>query len=265
MGLTDSMIKQKIKNIYSFRYALWNMATKKLKAKYKGSILGIAWALVSPLLLMVVITFVFTVVFKTEIKNFHLFVLSGIFPWVFFSSASTEAISAILGQRSIIRQFNIPIEILPLSSVLSNFFNFLIGWVIIYPVFILVNLQVIPLSLLLFLTVFINLIFVCGIGLIFSALNVFFRDLEHLSGVLFMFWFWVTPVFYSLNMVPDSFRWICMLNPMTYFVEIYRSILFAAKPPDLFMFSLVSIIAFATLLIGYYIFIRLEKYFIKKI
>jgi lipopolysaccharide transport system permease protein len=259
------MNKARIFRVYNFRHALFDMAAKQLKSKYKGSMLGISWALVTPLLLMAAITFIFTVVFKADLKNFHLFVLSGIFPWVFFSSSLTESMSSVLSQKSIIRQFNIPIEILPLSTVLAHFLNFLIGWIIIYPVFILAKPQIIFLFPALILIIILNLIFACGLGLFFATLNVFFRDLEHLSGVLFMFWFWVTPVFYSLEMIPDKFRWICMLNPMTYFIECYRSILYQAKFPNPLIFFTVFILACFTLFAGYLFFLRFETNFIKKI
>ena len=256
--------KYKAVRVYEFRHTLYRMAAASLKAKYKGSALGISWALATPLLLMAAITFIFTVVFKTDIKNFHLFVLSGIFPWVFFSSSLTESMSSVLNNRGILRQFNIPIEILPLSTILAHFMNFLIGWIIIYPVFIFTKPHIVLLAPVLIFIIFLYFIFVCGLGLFFSTINVFFRDLEHLSGVLFMFWFWGTPVFYSLDMLPDKFRWVCMLNPLTYFIESFRSILYEAKLPNQFTLTALIALSFIALLAGYLVFLRFEKYFIKK-
>jgi ABC-2 type transport system permease protein len=241
------------------------MAIKQLKAKYSGSILGISWAIINPLLIMSAITFVFSAVFKIEIKSFPLFALAGIFPWMFFSSALPEATSSILSQQNILRQFNLPREVLPLSSTLSNFLNFLIGWLIIYPLFLFFNPEIISLLPLLIIVLFLNLIFVCGLGLTLSLLNVFFRDISHLLGVLLMFWFWVTPIFYSVNMIPVSFRWVCSFNPMVPYVVYYREVLFRDNVPNLSIFIGVFVWAIFSLILGLLFFSRLESKLLKRI
>ena len=214
---------------------------------------------------MLAITFVFTAVFKTEIRNFAFFVLSGIFPWMFFSNALSEATFSILSQQSMLRQFNFPKEILPLSSVLSNFLNFLIGWLIIYPLFLFFNPKIFSVSLFLPICILINLFFVSGLGLLFSALNVFFRDIGQLLGVLLMLWFWITPIFYSVDMVPERFRWVCNLNPMTYFIVCYREVIFKANIPSLSAFIGIFLWAFISLTLGWCLFLRLEPKLLKQI
>ncbi len=113
---------KRLKLIYAHRHTLKDMVIKELKAKYSNSILGISWAVVNPLLIMLVISFVFTAVFKVEMKNFPFFILSGILPWMFFSTALSESAFSIINQAQVLRQFNIPKEILPLSSIFANFF-----------------------------------------------------------------------------------------------------------------------------------------------
>lgn len=259
------MLRERIKKIYTFRHTLWEMALKQLKAKYSGSILGISWAIINPLLIMLAITFVFTVIFKTEIKNFALFVLSGIFPWMFFSSALSDATFSILNQQNILHQFNFPREIIPLSSILSNFLNFLVGWLIIYPLFLFFNPKIISLLPLLIIVLLLNLFFVCGLGLALSVLNVFFRDIGQLLGVLLMFWFWVTPIFYSVDMIPGRFRWVCNLNPMTPYVVFYRNIVFLGHLPNLSIFAGIFLWAFVSLILGLSVFSHLESRILKRI
>lgn len=259
------MLRERIKNIYLYRHTLWDMSIKHLKAKYSGSILGISWAMINPFLLMLAITFVFTVVFKTEIKNFPLFVLSGIFPWMFFSSALSEATNSILNQQSVLRQFNLPREILPLGTILSNFLNFILGWLIMYPLFFFFNTKIILLFPLLIIVLLLNLFFVCGLGLALSILNVFFRDIGHLLGVLLMLWFWVTPIFYSLDMVPMRFRWLCNLNPMTTFVIFYREVIFRGNTPHLSIFIGAFLWASFSLLLSLMLFSNLESKLLKRI
>lgn len=214
---------------------------------------------------MSAITFVFTTVFKIEIKNFPLFVLSGIFPWLFFSGALSEATSSILSQQNILRQFNLPRETLPLSSILSNFLNFLIGWLIIYPLFLFFNPKIISLLPLLIIVLVLTLLFVSGLGLLLSVLNVFFRDIGQLLAVLLMFWFWITPVFYSPDMVPARFRWICNLNPMTPYVIYYREVIFSGNVPNPSIFINSFLWAFISLIFGLLVFSRLESKLLKQI
>lgn len=241
------------------------MAAKQLKAKYTGSILGISWAIINPLLIMLAITFVFAIVFETQIKNFPLFVLSGIFPWMFFSNALSDATNSILGQQSILRQFSLPREILPLSSVLSNFLNFLIGWIVIYPIFLFNNPKIIYTTAPLVIIILLHLFFIVGLSLILSVTNVFFRDIGQLLGVLLMFWFWVTPIFYSLDMVPAKFLWVCSINPMTYYMISYQEAIFNVKMPSSLIFGRLFIFSFISLVIGLWIFSRLESKLLKKI
>lgn len=251
--------------IYSHRHTLWNMSLSQLKAKYSGSILGISWAAINPLLIMLVITFVFTVVFKTEINNFPLFALAGIFPWIFLSNALSEAAASFLNQRSILRQFNLPPEIIPLSSVLSNFLNFLIGWFIIYPLFLFFNPGIISLLPVLTAVLLLNLFFVLGLGLILSIANIFIRDIAQLLNVLLMLWFWLTPVFYSADMVPARFRWVCSLNPMTPYIVYYRKVVFSGSMPSFSVFMAVFICAAVSLSLGLWVFARYEYKLLKQI
>jgi len=214
---------------------------------------------------MSAITFVFTVVFKTQIKGFSFFVLAGILPWMFFSNALTEAAFSLVNQQSLLRQFNLPREIFPLSSIMSNFLNFLIGWLVIYPLLFFSNQKIILLFPWLIIVLLLNLFFIFGLGLVFSVLNVFFRDLGHLLGVLLMFWFWMTPVFYSLDMIPSQFHWLYNFNPMAPFIIYYREVIFFAKVPDIFVIGSVCIWTFISLTLGLLVFARYEPKLLKRI
>lgn len=258
------MIKR-IKFIYSHRHTLKDMVIKELKAKYSNSILGISWAIVNPLLIMLVISFVFTVVFKVEMKNFPLFILSGILPWMFFSAAISESVFSIINQAQMLRQFNIPKEILPLSSIFANFLNFLLGWIIILPVFLFFKPKAIILLPALVFIVITHLIFIAGLGVALSVLNVRFRDIGHLLGVILMFWLWVTPVFYSIDMIPLFFRKIYAFNPMTCYIISYRNILFEGIIPQFHIFAQMLFWAGISLIFGEFLFIRLESSIIKRI
>lgn len=259
------MIIKSLNNIYTYRHTLWDTAIKQLKSKYAGSIMGIGLAVINPLMILLAITFVFSAVFKLGIKNFALFALSGIFPWMFFSSALFEATFSILNRQSILQQFNLPREIIPLSSVLANFLNFLIGWCIIYPLFIILHPKVVLLLPLLMVVILFNLFIACGLGLFLSAINIFLRDIGHLLGVILMFWFWVTPIFYSADMIPARFRWICTLNPMASYIIYYRDVLFRVKIPETPVFAGVFLWGVSCLILGLWVFAYLEPKLLKQL
>lgn len=259
------MLNQEIKKIYFHRRIIWEMAVSQLKARYAGSILGIFLAVANPLLVVLAVAFVFTGVFKIGIKNFYLFVLSGILPWMFFSATLSEAAVSILNQQSILRQFNLPRQVIPLGLVLSNFLNFLIGWIIIYPLFLWFNPGAIALLPWLSGILLLNLLFVFGASLFISIFNVFFRDTAQLLGVVLMLWLWATPVFYPLDMVAGRFRWLCYLNPMTPYVVSYQDVLFNSRVPGLFAFLGMAGWALLALFFGLWFFGRFESRILKGI
>ncbi len=241
------------------------MALKQLKAKYAGSILGIWWSVITPLILAVSINFIFTKVFKIDIPNYTLFVLAGIIPWFFFSNALTEVTNSFIINSSILKQSIFPREFIPVSSVLANLLNFLIGLIFLLPLFIISNFKIIGLLLFLFPVVILHFLFIVGLGFSFSIVNVFFRDLSYFLSVAFMVWFWITPVFYSLDMLAFPFRWICLFNPMSYYVILNQSILFEAKAPSLSTVLIAFLISVLSFFVGYIIFVRKEPILLKRI
>lgn len=263
--MTLKLILEKIRKIYSYRGSLWNISGKQFKAKYAGSVLGFFWVIINPLLMVLAITFVFTFVFRTQVKDFALFVLAGILPWMFFSGALAEATPSLWVQKSVLHQFSLPKEILPLSSVLAYFMSFLISWGIVYPIFVMHNPKILLLAPGLLVLFLLTYFFTCGVALLFSVVNILFRDLEHLMGILFMFWFWVTPVFYSIEMVPPQFSWVFNFNPMSVFILSYRDIVFVGKIPDGATILGVTGWAFFSLLVGMLVSIRFEASALKRI
>jgi len=259
------MLKERIKKIYIYRHTLWDMALKQLKAKYAGSKLGIWWAIVIPLILAASINFIFTIVFKINIPNYTLLVLAGIIPWLFFSNALGEATNSFIINSSILKQGIFPREFIPISSILANFLNFLIGLILLLPLFIILNFKVIKYLVFLFPIIILHFIFIIGLGLLLSLLNVFFRDLSYFLSIAFMLWFWITPVFFSLDMIPFPYRWICLYNPMTYYIILYQNVLFQGEIPSTSVILITFLISLGSYSIGHIIFIKNEPGLLKRI
>lgn len=258
------MIKR-IGRLVSQREIIKNIVLKELKARYAGSLLGVFWAVISPLLIMGVISFIFTNVIKTEVENFPLFVLSAILPWMCFSTSLFDATPSIIRNSSLLNQFTICREILPISSVLVNYIIFCFGCVVILPIFIIFKIQILPFILIFPCVIFLQFLFTTGISLLLACCNVFFRDTMHILEVLLMFWFWLTPVFYSPEMIPLRFRWISQINPMNAYITMSRNILFEAKLPAFHNMLYALITALVALCAGYALFIRHEESFLKRV
>jgi len=256
---------KRLKRLFVQRQILKTLVVKELKAKYVGSALGVFWAIINPLLLMIVISFVFTKIMKIEIESFPLFVLCAILPWMFFSSALSESSVSLINNAQFLKQFTIPREFLPIGSVLANFLNFLFGLALMIPVFAIFRKEIIPFILALPIPLFSHLIFTLGIALILSFTNIYFRDVGQLLGIGLMFWFWITPIFYSFELIPLKYRWVCAFNPMTIYINMYRDILFNAKMPSLIVIIKAYFISLSFFLLCYFAFIKKETSFIKRI
>ncbi len=258
-------IGRRLGRLKDSRRIILGLSVGKLKARYSEAGLGIWVAVLNPLLVMLAISFVFTQVIRIEMERFPLFALSGIFPWMFFSGALTSSVFSLASRSALLSQFNFPREIVPLSAILTEFFSFLAAWLILYPLFVFFQ----PAALLLFpvfvLTLLLMLLFVSGLGLMFSVGNVFAPDLGQLLGVFMMFWFWVTPVFYTLEMVPRNFRWIPWLNPLTPFTILFQEILFYARAPSVWLLTAAGGWTLASVVCSLVVFDRVESELLKRI
>ena len=258
-------IKQRIKRLYLARHLLLRLALKELRSKYSGSILGVWWAIISPLLIMLVISFVFTKIMSMPIKNFPLFCLSAILPWFFFANAIMDSNSAFSANAQMVRQFSLPAEFMPVSSVLSNFLTFIIGLFFMIIIFLIANIKIAGVLAFLPLVLFSHLLFTIGLSLLLATINVFFKDLSHLLSVILMFWFWMTPIFYSADMIPSDYRFVMSLNPMAIFTTLYRDILFYGQVSNLYLFVAAFLIGIISLTVGWAVFLAKESSLIKRI
>ncbi len=255
---------KRLKDIFFHGKVIWILSWRILKMKYAGSRLGIWWTIISPLILALSISFIFTKVFKVHVYNYTFFVLSTILPWLFFSQSLLDAANAFFVESSLLRQINLIKEILPLSSVLCNFLSFLISFGVIIGIFLFFNWKVIFfLPMLVILLIFL-LVFVWGLSFVVSTLNVFSKDVLHFLSIGLMIWFWMTPVFYSPDMIPYPYRIICMLNPLSYFVSGFRDVLYYNEIGAL-NFLISFILSIGSFLFGYYIFLCKEKILLKRL
>jgi len=260
-----------IKTLFSYRELLFTLTKKELKVKYRGSALGFFWSLLNPILTMLVYSFVFSIVLRAGIKEFAIFLICALLPFNFLSNSVNYGASSIIGNSNLVNKIYFPREIIPLSIVFANLVNFFFELAALFIVLGIMGYKFYMFLYLLPVVIFIQFFLVVGMSLLVSALNVFFRDLQHLITIIMMVWFFGTPIIYPLSMVPERFQFIIKINPMTIYAAYYRNIFYYVKYPEGAGFpnTLETLGALGiTLLIffiGYYVFKRLEPRFAEEI
>lgn len=202
---------------------LVNLIERDLKLKYRGSSIGFLWSLVNPLIMIIIYTWVFKTILKNPTPNFSMVLMSGLLPWNFFAGGLSTSVHSFTGNASLLTKVKIPKYILVFSSILFNFVIFLMMIILILIAMFFFN---VPYTLNLFLlpvAMIVQLVFLLSIGMILAISNVFYQDTSHLVEVLVMAWFWLTPVIYQFDLIPEEFRFFVSLNPMTLIINLYQS------------------------------------------
>lgn len=250
------------KEIYEYRTMIGSLIRRDLRGRYKGSALGFAWTFLNPLLQLGVYTIVFSMIMRAGIKDYYLFLFVALIPWLFFSTSVSAGASCVMTQKEMVKKIYFPREVLPIAHVTSQLINMLLSFIVVFAV-LCVSGKGFNIYALLYLPVIIlaEYILALSITMIVSAVTVYLRDLEHVLGILTMAWQFLTPIMYSIDMVPDAMRPVFNMNPMTPIVVAYRDILYYKRPPELgtlvhgFVFSIVLLAA------GWFIFGKLKKHF----
>lgn len=228
---------------------------RQLKVRYRGSILGFVWTFLNPLLLMGVYSLVFHFVMRIAVPNYALFLLAGLLPWTWFGSALSEGTNSIVGGSSLVTKSLFPTEILPAVVVLSTMVNFALSIPLLIGCAWLYGVDVNPLLWTCLPPVMaLQCVFTLGLVLALAALNVHYRDVQHIVTNLLMLWFFMTPIIYPIEQVPENLRAFVLLNPMALFAEIYQSIFVNMSWPGWQTFGILVLYALASLLIGARIF-----------
>lgn len=269
--------RAKSRELLHYRYLLRNLVLRDLKARYKNSILGILWSLLNPLAMMLVFTLLFKVMGNESTRHYAIFVLVGLIPWTFFSGSMISGTTSVAGNSSLIKKVYFPRELLPFSSLLSNLVNFAIAFIVLVIFLYLFGIGLTIHALWVPAILLTQLIFTLGLVLLLGALNVFYRDVLMILEVVMLAWFFLTPVFYSLELFGETatlfgitfdpaqvMRWI---NPMASIIDSYRTVLWGTyesagpvsmNPAFLFRTFVTSVIIF---LLGYFVFSRLDHMF----
>lgn len=259
------MIKT-IKDIFDYREMIFSLVRRDLRGRYRASVLGFLWTFINPFMQLVIYTVVFSVIMRAGIENYYLFLFVALIPWIFFSGSVVGGTMCIVGQSSMVTKIKFPREVLPISFVTSQFVNMLLSFIVVFivlvssnqPISLIVLPMLIPIMIL-------EYMLSLGIVMIVAPITVYFRDMEHIISIITMGWQFLTPVMYSVDMVPESIRGVFMINPMTPIIVAYRDILYYGKFPELVTLQRSFIMAIVCLIIGCFVFSKLKRHFAEEL
>ena len=254
-----------VKDLFNYSEFLKSNVKKDIRGKYKGSFLGVLWSFINPLLSVLVYAIVFPYIMRIKVENYLIYLITGIIPWTFFTSAINTGIISILSNADIIKKVFFPRIILPISSVTSALVNFFISCIIILVFCIFGGVGISASLLWLPLVALIQYVMLLGFTFILSAIEMYMRDIEHIVNFVLAMAFYATPILYTPDIFPDNLSWILKINPMAYLVNAYRDIFLYHQNPSLYGLIVVGVFSVAIFIIGYIVFERLQKGFAEEV
>lgn len=260
------------RELYDYREMMFSLVRRELRGRYKGSVLGFFWTFISPLLQLGVYTLVFSVIMRAGIEQYYLFLFVALVPWLFFSASLTSGANCILAAKEMVKKIYFPREVLPISFVTSALINMILSFMVVLFVLIVTDYGVNFLALLFMpLVIVIEYIVALGFVFLFSALTVYFRDLEHILGIVATAWQFLTPVMYSQAMVEEQLEehpillMIWNMNPTTPIINAYRQILYYKEVPDTGTLGSAIVLGIIVCMVGFFSFRKLQKGFAEEL
>lgn len=260
-----ALMTRHVHELIRHRGLVQSLVVRELKARYRGSFLGFLWTFLNPLLLLAVYALVFHFYLRIRVEHYAGFMFVGLLPWVWFSSALLEGTTSITSGGSLVTKVLFPSQVLPMVKILSHLANYLLSLPILFIFLLGMGVGVSWSLLWLPLVMVLHFLFIVGLVLLLSAVNVFFRDVQHILANLLTLWFFLTPILYPLSQVPPSFRKWVLLNPMAQIILAYHDVFFYQRTPDGRLLAVFGILSFVLLWAGMSFFERYKETFAEKI
>ncbi len=258
------LIKLNFSEIWHYRELLYTFVWRDIKVKYKQTILGISWALLQPMVTMVLFTIIFGGLINQSYLGipYPLFLYSGLIFWNYFSTALSQTSNSLTANESIITKIYFPRIILPTASAISPVIDFLFSLIVLFGLLLFYKQPIsvwgiffLPLGILMSTVVSI------GLGSLFAAINVRYRDVRYVLPFVIQTLMFVTPVFYPITIVPDKFWWLLALNPLYGIITLSRGAMFSSSPTNIQLTAISLVSAFFLFVIGFYYFRKTEQFF----
>jgi ABC-type polysaccharide/polyol phosphate export permease len=259
VGTFMSDLSKHVKELSDRRTVLWILVWQQLILRYRRTLLGYLWSLINPLLMMSIMAVVFATLFKADLKTFTVFLFTGMIPWNFFSSVVIQSSSAFINNEGLIKKIYLPKIIFPLSICLSLLVDSALSFITLFIIILIIGgtlswaVFFIPIAYL------ILFFFAFGISLVMSVITVFFRDLQHIIVIAMQGLFFLTPIFYKRDAITGKAQFLVHLNPITTFIDLFRSPLYHATLPALTVILKAVALAVMAMTIGLFFFLKQQK------
>ncbi len=249
--------------LWKFRELLFFLTWRDIKVRYKQTAVGATWAILQPVLTMIMFSIIFGELAKLPSDGipYPIFTFTALLPWQLFAFAISQSSNSLVGSQNLISKVYFPRLVIPFSSVLAGVVDFSIAFIVLVGLMAFYGMSLTTTALLLPLFMLLALISAMAVGLWLSALNVQYRDIRHVIPFLTQFWMYATPIAYSSSLIPEKWRWLYSLNPMTGVVEGFRWAILGKSSLDVFSLSISACIVVALLIGGLYYFKRMEASF----
>lgn len=251
-----------VKSLIKYRWLLQLLIERDLKIKYRRSVLGYLWSVLNPLMMMTILTIVFSSVFRFDIPNYPVYLLAGQLMFGFFSESTSIAMTAILDGAPLIKKVKLPKYIFPLSRVLSSFVSMLLSMTALFLVMIFTDMELKITLVLLPFIILLFLLFCIGVGMMISAAVVYFRDLKYLYTVMLTALTYLTPLFYPISIIPPEVKPYVLMNPLYSYILFFREVAVYGIWPTPQEYINCILISLGTLLLGSYVFKKCQSEFI---
>ena len=248
-------MKERLKLLWQWRHLLSNLVWRDLRLRYRRSALGPFWLLLNPLILVLLYTFVFSVVLSVPIKKYPLFLLAGLIPWLWFAATVTSSVSALSRDSNLLRKAPFPSELLVLRAIIVTALDFLVGIFLLFLLFLIYGGRPTVTFFFFPLLFFIQALFLAGLAMPLAMAGAVSHDFDHFVGNGLRILFFVTPIAYSLDSVPQKYRPLLTLNPLSWLTNLYQQT-FLGGQPNLTSLLFLCLLALLTFLFGWSFFRR---------
>ncbi|MFN0112771.1 MAG: ABC transporter permease [Blastocatellia bacterium] len=212
-----------LKELFRYRDLVWQLVSRNIKTRYKRSVLGIFWTMLNPLFMMMVLTFVFSNVFRGELPHYATYALAGLALWNFFAQTTAGAMSELIWGGSLMHRIYLPRSIFAVSALGTSLVNLLLTLIPLFVVMLITGTPIRPALLILPLPIILTAMFALGMALVLSRMAAYFADVLDMYQILLTAWMYLTPIIYPKSAIPENLRWFFNLNPMYHLIEIFRA------------------------------------------
>lgn len=242
--------------LFRYRDLLWSLVQRDLTVRYKRSVLGFLWTMLNPLLTMIVLTIVFSTFFRFEFQHFAVYLLSGLLLWNFFAQSTTQAIHNLLWAGSLVNKIYLPKPIFVISALLVGLVNLVLALIPLALIMLISQHRFSPALLFLPIPIALVFVFALGVGLFVTTLAIFFVDVVDIYQVGLMVLFYLSPIIYPLSILPEQYLPFVKLNPMYYFLQLFRQPIYDGTIPEVGLVWRAALIALVALMVGWWFFTK---------